>query len=304
MTEKMTSKQKGDLLEAIVTQLCSGIENAKTESNVRISGRSGTERQIDVLITGTVGAFEVTILVDAKNYASPVDIKDVESLIGMVVDVGAHLGVLVCPSGYTGGAKSRAVADGIQLYEVYDQSLGNTDLFIPIRYVSPRIGRYQFHFSGTTAAGQFRMPVDMSRLLFHIDDQVLPPQEVTTYVWNKEMVPQKKGDYTVIIGALKMTDTQDEKYVQYCDLEVRVEVVEDYYLKLFPASFIRKIDASGKEHFKVKLDAYSKKEDMLKNGWVHFDNWDEMNKAADIDNQPLTVRELTFHEVYTIGKQS
>src|SRR6266550_3515890 len=144
MTMELTSKQKGDLLEAIVTQLCSGIENAKTESNCRIMGRSGTRRQIDVLITGTVGAFEVKILVDSKNYAAPVDIKDVDSLIGMVSDVGAHLGVIVCPSGYTDGAMKRAESSGIQLYEVYDQSLGNTDLFIPFRYVLARIGKYQF----------------------------------------------------------------------------------------------------------------------------------------------------------------
>jgi hypothetical protein len=108
MTERLTSKQKGDLLEAIVSQLCSGIENAKTESNCKVVGRSGTQRQIDVLITGTVGAFEVKILVDSKNYTAPVDIKDVDSLIGMVGDVGAHLGVIVCPSGYTDGAKKRA----------------------------------------------------------------------------------------------------------------------------------------------------------------------------------------------------
>ena len=179
-------------------------------------GRSGTHRQIDVFITGIVGAFEVKILVDSKNYAAPVDINDVESLIGMVADVGAHLGALVCPAGYTEGAKRRAETGGIQLYQVYDQSLGNTDLFIPVRYVAARIGKYQFCFSGTSA------------------------------------------------------------------------------------SFMRKIDASGKEHFSLKMDAYSTKEEMIKNGWTLFNSLEEMNNAADIANQPQSVRELLFRETYTI----
>ena len=75
----LTSKQKGNLLEKIVGQLCSGIKNAKTESNVKLLGKSGTERQIDVFIKGNVGAFEVKILVDSKNHSAPIDIKEVQS---------------------------------------------------------------------------------------------------------------------------------------------------------------------------------------------------------------------------------
>ncbi|MDA2938226.1 restriction endonuclease, partial [Acidobacteria bacterium AH-259-A15] len=90
----MNSKEKGDLLEKIVEQLCAGIENAEVERNLTLTGRSGVKRQIDVFIRGKVGAFDVTILVDSKNYSSPVDIKEIESLTGMVEDVGADLGVV------------------------------------------------------------------------------------------------------------------------------------------------------------------------------------------------------------------
>lgn len=298
---KLTSKEKGDLLEKIVGQLCSGIKNAKTEKNIKLSGRSGTERQIDVFIKGNVGAFEVKILVDSKNHSTPIDIKEVESIIGMVEDVGANLGVIVCPSGFTDGAKKRANTSGIQLYEIYDQSLGNTKLFIPLRYVTPYIARYNFSFHGTSAAGPFSIPTDQSRWQFNIDDKVLTPEEVPVYVWNKRMVPQQKGNYVVKIGAVKITDPQDKMSVQYCDLDVGIQVEDDYYLKLFPASFIRKVDEAGKEHFDLRIDAYSKKEDMLKNGWQYFETMEEMNKAADIENQPAGVRELLMREVYTMG---
>jgi hypothetical protein len=298
---KLTSKEKGDLLEKIVGQLCSGIKNAKIEKNIKVVGRSGTERQIDTFIKGNVGAFEVKILVDSKNHSTPIDIKEVESIIGMVEDVGANLGVIVCPSGFTDGAKKRANTSGIQLYEIYDQSLGNTKLFIPLRYVMPYIARYNFSFHGTSAAGPFSIPTDQSRWQFNIDDKVLTPEEVPVYVWNKRMVPQQKGNYVVKIGAVKITDPQDKMSVQYCDLDVGMQIEDDYYLKLFPASFIRKVDEAGKEHFDLRIDAYSKKEDMLKNGWQYFETMEEMNKAADIENQPAGVRELLMREVYTIG---
>lgn len=297
----VTNKEKGDLLEKIIGQLCSGIKNAKTESNIKLTGKSGTERQIDVFIKGNVGAFEVKILVDSKNHSTPIDIKEVESIAGMTEDVGANLGVIVCPSGFTDGAKKRAETAGVQLYEIYDQTLGNTNLFIPLRYVAPYIARYNFRFSGTSAAGPFSIPTDQSRWQFNIDDKVLAPDEVPVYIWNKRMVPQQKGNYAVKIGAVKMTDPQDKMSVQYCDLDVGIQVEEDYYLKLFPASFIRKVDEAGKEHFDLRIDAYSKKEDMLKNGWQHFLTLEEMNKAADIENQPAGVRELLMREVYTIG---
>ncbi len=295
-----SNKEKGDLLEKIVGQICSGIKNAKTEHNIKLTGKSGTERQIDVFIKGTVGAFEVKILVDSKNYSTPVDIKEVESIAGMVEDVGANLGVIVCPSGFTDGAKKRAETAGIQLYEIFDQSLGNTNLFIPLRYIAPHIARYNFTFSGTSAAGPFSIPTDQSRWQFSIDDKVLAPAEVPVYIWNKRMVPQQKGNYVVKIGAVKITDLQDKMSVQYCDLDVGMQIEEDYYLKLFPASFIRKVDKAGKEHFDLRIDAYSKKEDMLKNGWRFFETMEEMNKAADIENQPQGVRELLMREVYTI----
>ena len=246
-----------------------------------------------------MGAFEVKILVDSKNYASPVDIDEVDSLVGMVADVGAHLGAIVCPSGYTDGAKKRAESGGIQLYEVYDQALGNTDLLLPVRYVAPRLDKYQFHMRGTTASGLFRIPVDLSRLRFHIDDSVLSVKDVPYYIWNKQMVPQEKGEYAVRIGAVKITDPHDDNYVQYCDLEVKIQVAEDYFLKLFPASFFRKVDASGMEHFRLKLDAHSNKQAMLEHGWKFFESMEEMNAAAEITNQPNSVRELIFRETHT-----
>lgn len=296
----VSTKEKGDLLEKIVGQLCSGIKDARIENNIKVLGKSGVQRQVDTLIHGKVGAFDVQIVVDSKNHTAPIDIKDVESISGMVSDVGANLGVIVCPSGFTEGAQKRADNAGVKLYEIYDPSLGNSNLFIPLRYVEARISKYNFQFSGTSAAGPFSLPTDSSRWIFHIDGQLLKPDEVPVYLWNKELIPQKEGEYQVNVGAVKITDVQDKYFVQYCDLEVSVIVVDDHYLKLFPASFIKPSGTTGKEQFDLRIDVYSKQEDMIKNGWKFFSSLEEMNKAANIENQPAGVRELLMRNHYSI----
>lgn len=296
----LSKKEKGELLEKIIFQICSGIKNTKIEKDIKLIGKSGVERQIDVFITGEVGAFEVKIFIESKNHSTAIDIKEVESIVGMVEDVGATLGVIVCPSGFTDGAKKRASRAGLQLYEIYDQSLKNSNLFIPLRYIVPYITGHKLSFNSTSAAGSFSLPIDKTRWQLNIENKILSPEEVGVYVWNKHMVPKQKGNYFVRIGAVKITDSQDRNFVQYCDLDVEVEIEEDYYLKLFPASFIRKVDEKGKEYFNLRIDAYSKKEDMLKNGWQDFKNKEDMNKAADIENQPAGIRELLIREGYSI----
>jgi hypothetical protein len=78
--------------------------------NAKIMGSiSGVPRQIDVLIDARweEGA-ERRIIFDAKLRKRKVDVKDVESFEGMMRDVRASRGVLLCSSGYTKAALARA----------------------------------------------------------------------------------------------------------------------------------------------------------------------------------------------------
>lgn len=84
---------------------------------------SGTERQIDVLVEQAVGQYSMRIVIDCKDYGRPVDVKGVEAFIGMVKDVGAHQGSMVCPKGFTASAKKRAKRDHIALYSPVDTDL-------------------------------------------------------------------------------------------------------------------------------------------------------------------------------------
>ncbi|THU41231.1 restriction endonuclease [Niastella caeni] len=78
--------------------------------NARIKGHiSQRKRQIDVLVDYRYNTdLSKRIIIDAKNRSRPVDIKEVEAFEGLMKDVGAQRGFIVCSNGYTKAAGRRA----------------------------------------------------------------------------------------------------------------------------------------------------------------------------------------------------
>lgn len=102
------------LVAMIQTQLS---PDASVQHNVMLDGiDSETKRQIDVLVEQNIGQYTMQIVIDCKDYSKPVDVKGVEEFQGLVQDVRAHKGALVCPSGFTKAALKRARKLQIDLY--------------------------------------------------------------------------------------------------------------------------------------------------------------------------------------------
>ena len=78
--------------------------------NARLAGRiSKRSRQIDVLIDLRYDTDNSRrIIVDAKKRTRKINVNDVEAFRGLMEDVGATHGYLVCPNGYTKSAERRA----------------------------------------------------------------------------------------------------------------------------------------------------------------------------------------------------
>lgn len=78
--------------------------------NARITGvMTGVPRQIDVLIEERHDTSnDNRTVVEAKRRSRSVDVKDVELLLGMMDDVEARFGYLVCPTGHSPAALRRA----------------------------------------------------------------------------------------------------------------------------------------------------------------------------------------------------
>jgi hypothetical protein len=114
--------KSGKELELLVAKIQRSLApKAKVTHDARLAGRkSQRQRQIDVLVEDKIGHYGIMIVIDCKDYSRPVDVKGVEEFWGLVDDVGAHKGALVCPKGFTQGAKERALGYQIDLYSPID----------------------------------------------------------------------------------------------------------------------------------------------------------------------------------------
>ena len=107
-------KELENLVAMIQRQLS---PDANVQHNVMLDGvDSETKRQIDVLVEQNIGQYTMQIVIDCKDYSKPVDVKGVEEFHGLVQDVRAHKGALVCPAGFTKSALKRARKLQIDLY--------------------------------------------------------------------------------------------------------------------------------------------------------------------------------------------
>jgi hypothetical protein len=95
--------------------------DAEVIHDTRLPGRKSKRlRQIDILVRQRIGQYQMLIVLDCKDYSRPVDVKGVEEFYGLLDDVGAHKGVLVCPKGFTPAAKTRAIGLQVDLYSPFD----------------------------------------------------------------------------------------------------------------------------------------------------------------------------------------
>ena len=112
--QKLDWKELESLVAMIQKQLS---PEASVQHNVMLDGiDSETKRQIDVLVEQNIGQYTMRIVIDCKDYSKPVDVKGIEEFHGLVQDVRAHKGALVCPAGFTKSALKRAQKLQIDLY--------------------------------------------------------------------------------------------------------------------------------------------------------------------------------------------
>lgn len=109
-------------LELLVAKIQRALApEAEVIHDTHLPGRhSKRDRQIDVLVRQRIGQYEMNIVLDCKDHGRPVDVKGVEEFHGLLDDVGAHKGALVCPKGFSRAAKERAKGLQVDLYSPVD----------------------------------------------------------------------------------------------------------------------------------------------------------------------------------------
>lgn len=154
----VNNKSKWKKFEEVVASIQKNITpGARITIDEKIKGKSGTVRQIDIVIRHNIGQYSILVVADCKDWKNPVDIGDVGQFIDMVEDVGADKGALICNAGFTEGARNRATEKGIDLLKVIDTE--NPDIKLKISFPAlcdfRRIKTFNFRFRHSTP---FAMP--------------------------------------------------------------------------------------------------------------------------------------------------
>ena len=173
--------------------------NANVQHNVMLDGRkSRAKRQIDVLVEQMVGQYLMRIVIDSKDYSNPVDLPGVEAFANLVDDVGAHKGVLVSPSGFTGAAKTRAAGLQIELFSPFDTDPHKWQVKATAPFLLDyRSAAYAFTVTGAIS-GPFALSEDFPTTahIFDVDGNNLgTPISIASDKWLDGQYEFEPGDY-------------------------------------------------------------------------------------------------------------
>jgi Restriction endonuclease len=173
--------------------------DAEVIHDARLPGRkSNRDRQIDVLVRQRIGQYEMLIVLDCKDYARPVDVKGVEEFYGLLDDVGAHKGALVCPKGFSTAAKERAIGLQIDLYSPFDTDPHKWQIRVGLPTICDfRSARMSFGFR-CSAPKRFSIPYEFWKesMAFSADMKELgTPLDVAMKKWNEGVFETTPGHH-------------------------------------------------------------------------------------------------------------
>lgn len=184
-------------LEVLVAEIQASLApDAEVVQNAKLQGfHSETTRQIDVLVTQRVGQYTINIVMDCKDYKTPVDVKGVEEFYGLFQDVRAHRGVLVCPAGFSATAKRRAKALDIALYQPIHTGDHKWKAKVTIPAICEvRTCRMAFGIE-TSAPYPFMIQEHPAQLDVFTDTAIAVPNPLQTAMdaWNNGQLPDELG---------------------------------------------------------------------------------------------------------------
>jgi hypothetical protein len=118
------------LAEKIVAELS---PSAAVTFDDRIRGSlSEAYRQIDVSVRWRDAGKDHLLIVQAKDWTTPADIKAVDAFAAVIQDVSADRGILVCRAGFSRQAQKYARNRDISLWNLHDAESANWNLQLTV----------------------------------------------------------------------------------------------------------------------------------------------------------------------------
>ena len=298
MDEKL--KPDWEQLEHLVVSIQQQLSpDATVSHNVKLDGvDSETKRQIDVLVEQNIGQYRMRIVIDCKDYSKPVDVKGIEEFQGLVQDVRAQKGALVCPSGYTKSAKRRAKKLQIDLYSPIDTDPHKWQAVIS----APVLCDFRNVFMGfsikCSAPKPLMIPQDFYNLPVQDESgEILGTSlEVAQQNWNNGVFPSDVGEHNDVSIFGDKTVLIDNGYDDTVEvtLEVRLLVKRQLYLGHLPIESLKGLKDEHTGH--VVTNAFTTGE--LDPLFVQ-NNWKKVIEGEKLEFEP--VFNVVGYHCYGVG---
>lgn len=141
-------------------ELTSVFTDCEFEFDDRIFGKySRIDRQIDISIRGKIGGNKILGIIDCKHFSTNIDIKIIESFLGMLEDTKANFGLIITNKGYSLAAKNRANVRNLKLDIIEFGELNKIkltfDYFVNQKIKSLELSKYEFFKRAKENSGFF-----------------------------------------------------------------------------------------------------------------------------------------------------
>jgi len=161
-------------------------EGAEVKFNDHIIGKkTGRKRQVDVSIRFKQAYYDYLAIIECKDYAGRVPVKDVEAFSKKLEDLGADKGVMVSREGFQEGASKTAEADGIELFTLTEVKSDWTKTIKADVLTLPWPTNIEFDYPQFELSELYKepCPVEYGEVLFY-RDQNTPPISLHQLIGN------------------------------------------------------------------------------------------------------------------------
>lgn len=133
--------QKGDLLEITLRIIQESLkDNNSTEiySNYRIENSSGRRREFDIVIKTTVNGFELTVVIECKDYKKPVPVEKIEAFHSKCLRIPTvNKKIFVSRNGFQADSINAAREFGIECYHIENIDTDIVKTWFSISLIKP-----------------------------------------------------------------------------------------------------------------------------------------------------------------------
>jgi hypothetical protein len=254
MTKTNTGKKFEKLTESIYKKLVVDSRFESVEHNVFLNGPEGP-RQIDVLVTKTIGDIKFLTVIECKDYKDNITIETIDGFHSKLVDIKASKGIMVTRKGFSKKTFAKAKRLGITLCTAQEalSPKWKLDIDAPVRIKEIKLTYMDFNY------------------LFNLIDPTTFPREIGLFVkgnnmldifkkmWNCGSLPININDENQIIDLISLPEFKDcytldilERKIQLTSLNTTItQEINNYETMLSNIEGIQKLNNLTEKHSDV-----------------------------------------------------